>query len=318
MNNTIRPLYLSEYVGQERLKNNLSIYITAAKNRNETLDHILLYGPPGLGKTTLANIIANEMSGNIKSISGPTLKHINEIITVLSTIQPGDILFIDEIHEIPLPIEEILYSAMEDFIISIVVGKEMSAKKIDIPIAPFTLIGATTRIGDLSKPFLDRFGIKLALNMYTLAEIEEIISRSAKILNCCLSREAKEVIANNSRGTPRIANLILRRIRDHSSYYKKEVVDADFVFKTLKRIDINHLGLESNDIKYLKTLKEYFNGGPVGVSSLASALSENEKTVIYLIEPFLLQLGFIIKKTCGRVLTEKGELYYNTNIRSKG
>ncbi len=302
---SLRPLTLNEYVGQENFKDNLKVFIHAAKNRDEPLDHILLYGPPGLGKTTLAYVIANEMGTNIRLVNGPSIEKTGELAAILSTMNEGDILFIDEIHRIPRVVEEILYEAMEDYKLTFLTGRDEDARNITINLKPFTLVGATTKPGDLSSPLRDRFGIVNRLEYYTIEELESIIERTARVFSLPISKEAANLIALRSRGTPRIANRIYRRVRDFASFNNLKMIDVDITNTALLRLKIDKLGLDEIDIRYLSSLIKRFNGGPVGLETLASTIGEEVRNLEEVYEPYLLKLGLINKTPRGRVATDK-------------
>lgn len=302
---SLRPLTLNEYVGQENFKENLRVFIHAAKNRDEPLDHILLYGPPGLGKTTLAYVIANEMGTNIRLINGPSIEKTGELAAILSTMNEGDILFIDEIHRLPRVVEEILYEAMEDYKLTFLSGRDEDARNITIRLKPFTLVGATTKPGDLSSPLRDRFGIVNRLEYYTIDELEKIIKRTSRVFGLLIDGEASNLIALRSRGTPRIANRIYRRVRDFASYNSLSIIDKEITEEALVRLRIDSLGLDEIDIRYLKALIQRFDGGPVGLETLASTIGEEIRNLEEVYEPYLLKLGLINKTPRGRVATSK-------------
>lgn len=302
---TIRPQVFDEYIGQTDVKENIKVFVTAAKMRNTSLDHVLLYGPPGLGKTTLSHIIANELGVNIKTASGPTIEKSGDLAAILSTLEPYDVLFIDEIHRIPRYIEEILYSAMEDFKLDIVIGTEGQNRNINIDLPPFTLVGATTRAGDLSSPLRDRFGITCKLNYYTTEELKTIVKRSARVLNLNIDDKAAEIIAKRSRRTPRIANRLLKRVSDFALVKGLDVINESITNESLKRLNVDESGLDKTDIEYLESLINKFNGGPVGIESIAASIGEEQTTIEDVIEPFLLQEGFIKRTIRGRQVTDK-------------
>lgn len=302
---SLRPQKLSEYIGQEELKRNLRVFIGAAKHRKETLDHVLLYGPPGLGKTTLAHVIAHEMKGNIRVINGPSIEKAGDLASILSTLEPGDILFIDEIHRLPRVVEEVLYGAMEDFTLSIIIPREGGASSLNLDLPPFTLVGATTRAGDLTAPLRARFGITEKINYYTVKEIEEIVKRTSKVFKCEIDDDAAKLIAERSRGTPRIANRIFRRVRDFANYEGKDHISKVYSDNALRALKVDSLGLDDVDIKYLETIMDRFSGGPVGLETVASAIGEEVMNLEDVYEPYLLQIGMINRTPRGRVVTEK-------------
>ena len=302
---TIRPDSFDEYIGQSDVKENIKVFVKAAKLRGTNLDHVLLYGPPGLGKTTLAHIIANELGTNIKTASGPTIEKSGDLAAILSTLEPNDVLFIDEIHRIPRYIEEILYSAMEDFKLDIIIGGEGQSRSIKIDLPPFTLIGATTRSGDLSAPLRDRFGIISQLEYYNLSDLEKIVYRTSCVMNTEIDKNAVTEIALRSRGTPRIANRLFRRVRDFAQVYNEGVVSSEIAKTALDRLRVDHLGLDAVDHKYLKGIIERFKGGPVGLEAIASSIGEEPMTLEDVYEPYLLQIGFINRTPRGRIVTSK-------------
>lgn len=310
---TIRPDSLDEYIGQEDVKSNLKVYIEASKMRDEPLDHVLLYGPPGLGKTTLAYIIANELGSNIKTASGPTIEKSGDLAAILSTLEPGDVLFIDEIHRMPRYIEEILYPAMEDFTLDIIVGGEGSSRNIKIDLPPFTLVGATTRAGDLSSPLRDRFGIISKLNYYTISELEIIIQRTSRVMDVKISKEAALELAKRSRGTPRVANRLFKRVSDFALVLGNGSIDLDITKQSLARLKVDELGLDETDHQLLMTIITKFNGGPVGIDAVASSIGEETVTIEDVYEPYLLQIGFMKRTTRGRIVTDLAYKHLNIN-----
>ena len=307
----IRPDSFDEYIGQTDVKENIKVFVKAAKLRNTTLDHVLLYGPPGLGKTTLAHIIANELGSNIKTASGPTIEKSGDLAAILSTLEPNDVLFIDEIHRIPRYIEEILYSAMEDFKLDIIIGGDGQSRNIKIDLPPFTLVGATTRAGDLSSPLRDRFGIVSKLEFYSNDELAAIVKRTARVLDIFIDDNAAYEIAIRSRKTPRIANRLLKRVSDFALVDGDGTINLNIVKESLKRLKIDNNGLDNTDIEYLKSIIYKFNGGPVGIESIASSIGEEATTIEDVIEPFLLQEGYVKRTNRGRIVTEKTYNHFN-------
>ncbi len=307
--NPLRPRTLADYIGQEKVKENLSIYIRAAKQRGEALDHVLLYGPPGLGKTTLSAIIANELGVNFRITSGPAMERPGDLAALLTNLEPDDVLFIDEIHRLPRTVEEILYPAMEDFAIDIVNGKGQGASSIHLPLPHFTLIGATTRAGQLSAPLRDRFGVIARLELYTPEELGLIVSRSARILSIACDEEGALEIASRSRGTPRIANRLLKRVRDFAQVMNDGVIDLPTARKALDRMEIDELGLDMVDRRMLLAMIRHYNGGPVGLDTLAAAIGEESVTIEDVYEPYLMQIGFLSRTPRGRVVLPAGYLH---------
>ncbi|MBQ4425146.1 MAG: Holliday junction branch migration DNA helicase RuvB [Lachnospiraceae bacterium] len=306
---SLRPKTLSEYIGQEELKAMLKVYIEAARSRGEPLDHVLFYGPPGLGKTTLAGIIANEMGANLKVTSGPAIERPGELVAVLSGMKPGDVLFIDEIHRLNRQVEEVLYPAMEDFVVDIVLGKESGARSMRYKLPPFTLVGATTRAGMLTAPLRDRFGVVHHLEFYKPEELKTIVKRSAKVLGVEIEEDGAMEIASRSRGTPRLANRFLKRVRDFAQVRYDGVITREIADETLKILNVDSLGLDRTDRKLLRMIIENYGGGPVGLETLSAALGEDSGTMEDVCEPYLLQNGFLKRTPRGRMATEKAYLH---------
>ncbi len=300
---TLRPQKLEDYIGQKKATDNLKIFIEAAKLRNEPLDHVLFYGPPGLGKTTLAGIISNEMGVDIRITSGPAIERAGDLAAILTNLNENDVLFIDEIHRLNRSVEEVLYSAMEDFALDIIIGKGPSARSIRLDIAKFTLIGATTRAGSLSAPLRDRFGVSCKFEMYTTEELKKIIGRSADLLGVTADEQSMEEMAKRSRGTPRVANRMLKRVRDFSQVKGNGVIDIDITQKALDALGVDHMGLESLDREILRTIIERFKGGPVGIDTIAASIGEERVTIEDVYEPYLIQAGFLHRTQKGRVVS---------------
>lgn len=302
--NSLRPLSFDEYIGQQNLKQNLKVFVGAAKMRDEALDHVLLYGPPGLGKTTMSMIIANEMRSHIRITTGPSIERTGDLVALLSSLEPGDVLFIDEIHRLPKVVEEVLYPAMEDFCVDVVIGKDAATRSVRIDLPPFTLIGATTRAGDLSAPLRDRFGIINKLEYYSIEELTAIISRTARVYGFEMDEDAKVELAKRSRGTPRIANRLFRRVRDFAQFSGDDRISKARTSEALERLKVDELGLDDVDQKYLLGIIERFKGGPVGLEALAASIGEEPQTLEDVYEPYLLQTGLIKRTHRGRIVTE--------------
>ena len=313
---SLRPKTLSEYIGQEKAKENLSVYIEAAKKRGDALDHVLLYGPPGLGKTTLSQIIANEMNSNLKITSGPAIEKQGDLAALLTNLSDGDVLFIDEIHRLSKQVEEVLYPAMEDFALDIIIGKGPSARSIRVNLAHFTLVGATTRAGQLTAPLRDRFGVLLRLELYQPEELCQIIMRSASILGVPCEKEGALELARRCRGTPRIANRLLKRVRDFADILGTGTITREIVRTALERLEIDELGLDNLDRRMLQAIIETYNGGPVGLDTLAALLGEEAVTIEDVYEPYLMQLGFLSRTPRGRCVTERA--YQHLGIARNG
>ena len=315
--NSLRPLYLDDFIGQKQVKDNLKVFIESAKIRGESLDHTLFYGPPGLGKTTLSHIIANESGVGFKSTSGPILSKAGDLAAILTNLQSNDVLFIDEIHRLHSTVEEVLYSAMEDFKLDIIIGEGPAARTIKIDLPKFTLVAATTRLGLLSNPLRDRFGIPLKLNFYEVDELTQIVKRDCKILNTKITDDGATEIARRSRGTARIAIRLLKRIRDFAIVARKEAIDREIVSMGLNRLNVDSMGLDSSDIKYLNFIINNYNGGPVGIDTISAGLSEERDSIEDTIEPYMIQCGFVNKTPRGRVITANAYRHlgidYNAN-----
>lgn len=314
---SLRPQTLTDYIGQQKIKKELRVYIEAAKSRSEALDHVLLYGPPGLGKTTLAMVIAHEMGVQIKTTSGPAIEKPGDLVALLNELQPGDVLFIDEIHRLPKVVEEMLYSAMEDFYIDIVVGEGPTAHPVHFPLPPFTLIGATTRAGALSAPLRDRFGIVEHMAYYDAVELEQIILRSAEIFQIAIEQDGAHELARRSRGTPRIANRLLKRVRDFAQVAKKPAIDHEIVTKALQLLQVDGKGLDEVDRKMLLTMINLYHGGPVGVKTIAANIGEEVDTIEEMYEPYLLQIGFLSRTSRGRMVTPAAYEHLGLNYEAR-
>ena len=315
IDNTIRPETIEAYIGQSEVKENIKVFVEAAKIRNEALDHVLLYGPPGLGKTTLAFIIAHELGTKIKTASGPSIEKTGDLAAILSSLEPGDVLFIDEIHRMPRYIEEVLYPAMEDFSLDIIVGSEGNTRNIKIDLPPFTLVGATTRAGDLSAPLRDRFGIISKLQFYTTEELTEIVKRTSRVLNMEIDDDAAYELAKRSRGTPRIANRLFKRVRDFALVKGTGKIDLDISKESLERLHIDKIGLDKTDHDLLLAIINKFNGGPVGIEALSSSIGEEVTTIEDVYEPYLLQTGLLKRTARGRMVTDKAYEVLGIEIR---
>ena len=301
---SLRPSSFDEYVGQHDLKENLRVFVGAAKMRDETLDHVLFYGPPGLGKTTMSMIIANEMGTHIKTTSGPAIEKTGDLVALLTQLEPGDVLFIDEIHRLNKVVEEVLYPAMEDFCVDVTIGKDATTRSVRIDLPPFTLVGATTRAGDISAPLRDRFGIVAKLDYYKDDELRDIISRTSRVYGMEMEEEAKMELARRSRGTPRIANRLFRRVRDFSQFYGDDIITKERTMQALDRLKVDNLGLDDVDHKYLLGIINRFQGGPVGLEALAASIGEERMTLEDVYEPYLLQKGLIKRTSRGRIATD--------------
>lgn len=314
---SLRPQFLNQYIGQDKVKSEMKVYIQAAKQRDEALDHVLLYGPPGLGKTTLAFVITNEMQVHLKSTSGPAIEKAGDLVALLSELDPGDVLFIDEIHRLAKPVEEVLYSAMEDYYIDIVVGEGQTTHAVHVPLPPFTLIGATTRAGQLSAPLRDRFGIVEHMEYYEIADLEKIILRSSEVFNTQINEDAALELARRSRGTPRIANRLLKRVRDFAEVKGEDEISLATTQHALTQLEVDDEGLDQTDRKLLATMIDSYSGGPVGIKTLAANIGEDTDTIESVYEPYLLQKGFIVRTPRGRVATDKAYLQLGLPPKNK-
>lgn len=314
---SLRPKTLAEYVGQEKTKGNIRVFIEAAKRREEPLDHVLLYGPPGLGKTTLAHVIANELGGRIKVVNGPSIEKTGDLAAILSELEPGDVLFVDEIHRLPRIVEEVLYGAMEDFTLSILVNQGAETRALSLPLPPFTLVGATTRSGDLSSPLRARFGISIKMDFYSEAELQAILRRTSRVLGMAIEEEASAMVAKRSRGTPRIANRLYKRVRDFAEVAGEAFISKKRASSSLDALKIDALGLDEVDLKYLECIVTRFHGGPVGLEAIASAIGEEIPNLEDVYEPYLVMSGLIDRTPRGRIATEKAYVHLKKDHQNR-